>query len=145
MSSPLEVVERGDRAFNDHDVEALRALYAEDAEFSAPGGMTAKGPDEIVAFLQSWYQGFPDCRTTVNKRWVDGNTVIEDGVFIGTHTGVFPTPMGDIPPTGKRVEGAYIDIFEIRDGKCVSDRLTFDRMQLMEQLGLVPQPAGAAG
>lgn len=145
MASPLDVVEQGGEAFNAHDSKAMRALYADNAEFRGPGGMVAKGPDEIIAFLEGWYQGFPDCKTKVNKRWVDGDTVIEEGVFVGTHTGVFPTPMGDVPPTGRSVEGAYVDIFVVRDGKLISDRLTFDRMELLEQLGLVPQPAGAAG
>lgn len=48
--------------------------------------------------------------------------------------------MGDIPPTGRRTEGRYVDVFVIRDGKIVSDHLSFDGMELMEQLGLMPAP-----
>jgi uncharacterized protein (TIGR02246 family) len=144
MGSAREVVERGNTLFNAHDLDGVTEMYAPDAEFIGPGDMVLKGRDAIRQFTQGWFQGFPDARITVKNTYLDGSTVIEEGTFSGTHTGVFPTPMGDIPPTGRRVEGPFVDIFEIRDDQVVSDRLSFDRMQLMEQLGLMPAPAGAA-
>jgi predicted ester cyclase len=51
--------------------------------------------------------------------------------------------MGDIPATGRRVEGPYVDIFDFEGDKVIRDSLYLDRMDLMEQLGLVPTPAGA--
>lgn len=141
MASAREVVERGNEAFNKHDVEALIDLYAPDAEFKGPGGMVFTTREAIGEFTRGWFQGFPDCKLRVLSYVVTDDAVVEEGVFEGTHTGVFPTPMGDIPPTGRRVEGGYTDIFRVRDGKIVSDHLSFDRMELMEQLGLVPQAA----
>lgn len=143
MGSNREAFQRGHDLFNSHDVDGLLELYADDAEFKGPGGMSVRGKEAIGQFTRGWYQGFPDCRTESANVIDAGDYIIEEGIFIGTHTGVFPTPMGDIPPTGRRVEGQYVDVFEFRDGKVVSDRLTFDRMQLMEQLGLVPEAAGA--
>ena len=141
MASAREVYEKGTKAFNDHDIDTLIDLYADDAEFRGPGGLVASGKDEIRRFTQGWFQGFPDCKATGSNVIVTDSHIIEEGVFTGTHTGVFPTPMGDIPPTGRSVSGAYVDVFEIRDGKILSDHLSFDRMELMEQLGLMPQPA----
>jgi predicted ester cyclase len=137
------IIERGNDAFNRHDIDGLIELYADNAEFKGPGGMVSKGKAEIRRFTEGWIQGFPDCKVHTHNRIVSGNTVVEEGVFTGTHTGVFPTPMGDIPPTGKKVEGEYVDVFVFENDKVVSDRLTFDRMQLMEQLGLAPAPAAA--
>ena len=145
MGSTRDVWERGQKAFNDHDLEGLLNLYSDDAEFTGPGGMTARGRDQIRQFTQGWFQGFPDAKLEAINVITTDTHVVEEGVFIGTHTGVFPTPQGDIPPTGRAVRGPYMDIFEIRDGKVISDHLSFDRMELMEQLGLVPQPAAAAG
>jgi predicted ester cyclase len=144
MTNPKDLVERGTKLFNAHDVEGLLDLYAPHAEVHASGGMVAKGRTEIKKFTQSWIQGFPDVKLHSERLLVSGSTVIEEGIFIGTHTGAFPTPMGDIPPTGRRVEGPYVDIFDFEGEKIVRDRLVFDRMQLMEQLGLAPVPAGAA-
>jgi steroid delta-isomerase-like uncharacterized protein len=142
MGSARSIVDEGNRAFNDHDIEGLLRLYSSDAEVRAPG-QVARTSEEIRQFTNAWLQGFPDAKIEVVNVIEAGDVLVEEGICRGTHTGSFPTPMGDIPPTGKSVEGPFVDIFEIRDGKVVSDRLTFDRLQLMEQLGLMPQPAGA--
>ena len=47
MATARELFEQGSKAFNDHDMDALLAVYADDAEFKGPGGMTARGHDEI--------------------------------------------------------------------------------------------------
>jgi uncharacterized protein (TIGR02246 family) len=143
MGSARDVVERAQERFNAHDLDAIDDSYAEDAEFKGPGGMVLKGRAQIREFTKGWFQGFPDCQLRTVNVIESGDSIVEEGLFIGTHTGVFPTPMGEIPPTGRRVEGAFVDVFEIRDGQIVSDRLSFDRMELMEQLGLMPQPAAA--
>jgi ketosteroid isomerase-like protein len=52
--------------------------------------------------------------------------------------------MGDISPTGRSVEVDYIHVLRFRDGKHVSFNLMFDRLMMLEQLGLVPTPAAAA-
>ncbi|MGA8014332.1 MAG: nuclear transport factor 2 family protein [Candidatus Dormiibacterota bacterium] len=143
MGSAREVFNQAHERFNAHDLDAIDDIYAEDAEFKGPGGMVFKGRAQIRQFTSGWFQGFPDCELRSLNVIEGGDTIVEEGLFIGTHTGVFPTPMGDIPPTGRRVEGAFVDVFEIRDGLIVADRLSFDRLELMEQLGLMPQPAGA--
>jgi predicted ester cyclase len=143
MADLKEIIQRGNRLFNERDVAGLIDLYTDDAESIGPGGMVAKGKAEIRKLLEGWLQGFPDARIHDHNVIVGGNTVVTEGVFRGTHTGIFPTPMGDIPPTGRSVEGPYVDVFEFEGDKVKSDRLTFDRMQLMEQLGLAPTPAAA--
>lgn len=141
MGSLREIIEEGERAFNAKDVDAFVALYSPDAELIAPGGMELKGIDAIRRFTEGWFQGFPDSKLRADRFVETGDTIVEEGVFTGTHNGVFPTPMGDIPPTGKRVEGRFADVFVIRNGKVIADHLFFDRMELMEQLGLAPAPA----
>ena len=145
MGKARDVVLEGERIFNAHDIDSLMKIYAADAVATGPGGMESRGLDAIREYTKSWVGGFPDAHIETKNLYEAGDVVVVEGIFSGTHTGTFSTPMGDIPPTGKAVRGEYVDIFEVRDGKVVSDRLFFDRMQLMEQLGLVPQPAGAAG
>jgi ketosteroid isomerase-like protein len=52
--------------------------------------------------------------------------------------------MGDVPPTGRSVKVDYIQVLRFRDGKHLSFNLMFDRLMMLEQLGLVPAPAEAA-
>jgi hypothetical protein len=39
---------------------------------------------------------------------------------------------------------AYIQVLRFRDGKHVSFNLGFDRLEMLEQLGLVPAPAATS-
>ena len=63
---------------------------------------------------------------------------------MGTQNGVLHGPMGDVPPTGRSVEVDYIQVLRFRGGKHVSFNLMFDRLTMLEQLGLVPTSAAAA-
>lgn len=54
----------------------------------------------------------------------------EQGTFIGTHAGV--------ARTGRSVAVDYVRRLRVRDGKFVSVKLMFDRLLMLEQLGLVP-------
>ena len=55
-----------------------------------------------------------------------------------THTGVFTTPMGDLPPTGKSVVLDACDVVRFDgDGKVVSWHAYFDSASMMAQLGAV--------
>ena len=49
--------------------------------------------------------------------------------------------MGDVPPTGRSVTLGYIQVLRFRNGKHVSFNLMFDRLEMVEQLGLIPAPA----
>ena len=139
-----ELMEKGNAAFNAHDRAADAALTAEDCVLEAPGNMTARGRQECVDFTASWWEAFPDARLTTEKSYYCDNVGVQEGTFYGTQTGVFKTPMGDIPPTGKSVVGKYVNIVEARDDQAVRQRLIFDRLDLLEQLGLVPAAAASA-
>lgn len=142
------VVERADKAFNAHDLEQMARLAAPDSELSAPGDVKVKGPQAVKEYFGGWIKAFPDARTEVKNAIAQGNTVVLEGVFTGTHDGTLKTPMGDVPATGRKIRGDYIQIMEVDRGLIKKDRLVFDQVQLMTQLGLSPapqQPAMKAG
>lgn len=142
MASIQDIHERTTRAFNAHDRAAIEELSTPDCVLSAPGDMTFSGVKEVADFLQSWWQAFPDAKTTARAVHYAGDTFIEEGTFTGTQDGVFRTPMGDIQPTHRPVTGEYITVSRVRDDKVYSQYLIFDRLQLLEQLGLMPAAAG---
>lgn len=143
MATIQELADRATQAFNAHDRAACEAICAPDAVLSAPGDMTASGVKEVCDFLQAWWEGFPDAHITLRAVHYAGDAFIEEGTFSGTHDGVFRTPMGDIPPTHRPVTGEYVSVNRVRGGAITSQYLIFDRLQLLEQLGLVPAPATA--
>ena len=138
-----QLAQRATEAFNRHDIAAIRDLTADNCTFWSAGGTTAKGRDECVAANAMWFEACSDARVTPSKLVAEGNTAIEEGVFEGTHNGVLRTPMGDIPATGKKIRGEYVTVTEFSGDKATAQRLYFDRMQLAEQLGLVPTATGA--
>jgi len=62
----------------------------------------------------------------------EGDRAVCRVVAHGTNTGEF---MG-APATGKSAEIAIINIVRIQDGKIAEEWEVFDRLSLMEQLGL---------
>jgi len=128
--------ERGTETFNAHDIDGFAEVLADDVAFRAPGGMQGTGKADCVAFYGGWLSAFPDGRVEVHDLHVLGDVAVEEGTFSGTHDGVLRTPTGEIPPTGRAVDLDYIQVLRFRDGRHVSFHLMFDRLLMLEQLGL---------
>ena len=104
--------------FIDHDPEPDQA----------PG---AEGVKEAFRRIRT---GFPDLKLTPEAIYTDGDTVIARVRVTGTHNGEF----SGIPPTGKSIDTAVIDIVRVEDGKAVERWGVFDAVKLMQQLGQFP-------
>lgn len=135
------VVERGFKAFNAHDLEAVARDAAPDIVLTAPGGIKLQGVQATKEYNQGWIKAFPDARVEAKKTIVQGNTVVVEGVFTGTHAGPLKTPMGEVPPTGRKLKGEFVQVFEIDRGLVKRNHLMFDQVDVMTQLGMAP--AGA--
>jgi len=138
-----EVFEKGTDTFNAHDIDGFTSVLADDVTYSAPGGMSGRGKAACAQFFARWWDAFPDAHVDVHAVHVVGDTAVEEGTFTGTHHGTLHGPSGDIPATGRRTAVDYIHVLRYRDGLHVSFNLVFDRLQMLEQLGLIPGPAPA--
>ena len=118
----------------------LGHILGEAAEFwdRHVAGTQDWGP--CVAFYGSWFDAFPDAHVEVHGVHIIDQLVVEEGTFTGSHNGVLHGPMGDVPPTGRSVRLDYIQVLHFRNGKHVSFNLMFDRLLMLEQLGLIPAP-----
>jgi len=132
------VAERGMKAFNAHDLEAMSRDAAPDIEATAPGDIKLKGPQAVKEYNQNFVTAFPDARVEAKNIFTQGNTVIVEGIFTGTHDGTLKTPMGDVPATGRKVRGEFVQILEVDRGLVKRDSLLYDQVQLMTQLGMAP-------
>jgi len=144
MLDSKALVERGMKAFNAHDLEAVARDAAPDIVGTAPGGVKLTGPQAVKEYNQGFITAFPDARVDAKKIIVQGRTVVVEGVFSGTNNGTLKTPMGDIPATGRKVSGEFIQIFEIDRGLVKRNHLMYDQVDLMTQLGMAPAPQPAA-
>lgn len=134
------LIERGLKAFNAHDLESVARDGAPDIVATAPGGVKVNGPQAVKEYQQTFITAFPDARIDAKKIIVQGRTVVVEGVFNGTNNGTLKTPMGDIPATGRKVSGEFIQIFEIDRGLVKRNHLMYDQVDLMTQLGMAPAP-----
>ena len=140
MADAAETARRYDAAFDERDTEARRARLTPDTELVMPGGMTFRGADQVVDVVQVFWEAVPDGKLTHEDEVVAGDTVMTEGTLTGTHTGTFRTPQREIPASGNRVTLRYASVKEIRDGKIASERLYFDQLELLQQLGVLPPP-----
>jgi steroid delta-isomerase-like uncharacterized protein len=131
-------------AFNSHDEAAVRALTADDCVFEAPGGVHLEGGDAVTGYAMGWLNAFSDSKIEVGTVVVEGDWVAATGVFKGTHDGTLSGPDGDVPPTGRRLEGHHSQFVRFADGKSAESYLYYDQMEVATQLGLMPEGAGAA-
>ncbi|HET8569819.1 MAG TPA: ester cyclase [Candidatus Limnocylindria bacterium] len=111
------------------------APYAEDAETSDPTGKY-KGKPQIVASVKAWKTAFPQGTTEVTNQVAEGDQLVSEVVYRGTHTGTLASPMGPIPATGKPVELRIAIVSKFRSGLIQRERSYFDLAGLMQQLGL---------
>jgi ketosteroid isomerase-like protein len=141
VTSVREAFEQGTATFNAHDIQGFTQVLADDVAFQAPGGMRGQGNSACAEFFASWFDAFPDAHVDVHAVHLIDDVAVEEGTFTGTHDGVLHTPTGDIQPTSRPVRIDYIQVLRFHDGKHTSFNLIFDRLQMLEQLGLAPAPA----
>ena len=134
-----QAFEEGTNTFNAHDIQGFRAVLADDVAFEAPGAR-GLGKAACAEFFGSWFAAFPDAHVEINNVHLLDDIAVEEGTFTGMHNGVLQVPNGNIPPTGRPVKLDYIQVIRFRDGRHSSFHLVFDRLQMLEQLGLMPTP-----
>ena len=83
-------------------------------------------------------------KLTAHSTLVDGDWAAVQFTFDGTHTETLASPEGDIPATNRRLSGRGCEIVRVEGGKIAEEHLYFDQVQIMTQLGLMPEVATTA-
>ena len=130
-------------AFNAHDERRIREGYADNAVYEAPGGVRVEGGDAAAEYSMTFVRAFPDVRLTIDNEVVAGDWVAYEVTFEGTHQGPLEGPGGVIPATNRRITGKGAEFIRIEDGKVVEERLYFDQLEFLTELGLIQAPSAA--
>ena len=135
----ITVMREGIGLWNAHDRDGLLALYDENVVFlDQPTGQQLTGREEVgKGFYDLWTEACPDNELKDVVVFGEGELVCFQGRFTGTHTGILHGPAMDIPPTGKPVDGPFVFIAEVRDGKTIRAWHYYDRLRVLEQMGIV--------
>ncbi len=130
-----ELWNRGNYALIDEFVASDFVIHA-----STPAA-EIHGPEEAKQFLTMLHAAFPDIHFTIEDQVAEGDKVSTRWTAVATHMGEFQ----GIPPTGKRVRLAGMDIDRIANGKVVECWEHSDELGLLQQLGALPAPEQAGG
>jgi ketosteroid isomerase-like protein len=145
MTSNEEVVREAYRLSEGESLDAhgFRALFTEDGTFNdMPNAMTFRG-DQIPQALSGFAGVFPDVHRELLEVHVLGDVVAVELRIQGTHLGAFPTPAGEIRPTGNRIDVPTADLWYLRDGKIESFNCYNAANVLLAQIGATPDFASA--
>jgi steroid delta-isomerase-like uncharacterized protein len=98
-----------------------------------------RGPESERKRATLYRNAFPDLRLTIEDIIAEGETVVARWSCEGTHKG----DLGGIAPTGKPFKISGVSIARFAGGKMVEGWVNWDAQGLMQQLGVVPEPAKA--
>ena len=91
-----------------------------------------EGPSGLIRLAELYLSAFPDGQCTIEEVASSGDTGMVRWTGRGTHTGSL---MG-IPPTGKMVSVAGVDIYRIASRKIQETRVIWDTLGFLKQLGI---------
>jgi steroid delta-isomerase-like uncharacterized protein len=141
---PTKVAEGVIDAFNRSDWESVRSSVAEDIVYQETGtGRRIQGVDAYLELCQGWKQVFADGAGTVRNMVASGDTVAQEVIWEGTHTGPLTGPGGTLPPTGRRVPVTATMWYMIEGGRVREIHHHIDLLTMLQGLGAMPAPAHA--
>lgn len=103
---------------------------------AATAGPPIRSLEEFIALQRSFLMTFPDQRVHLEAVIAEGDYVAVRARYTGTQTG----PMGELPATGKPVDGPFIAFFRIESGKIAELWVEWDNVAMLSQLGMFPLP-----
>jgi steroid delta-isomerase-like uncharacterized protein len=134
------VLEQAIESWNEKDRDRWETLYTDDVVYEAPGGQRISGLADLKEqYFDALVTAAPDRASRDVVLLAEGEYVVEQARYIGTHTGPLRSPEGvEIPATGKPFDVPFVAVFRVQSGKISSIRIYYDQMELLMQLGLIP-------
>jgi predicted ester cyclase len=123
-----------EEVFNKRNLASVDALIASNQiDHSLPPGLprTREGTRQAISMT---LMAFPDLNFVVEDIIAEGDKVVTRYTTRGTQRG----SLGRFPPTGRQVAVPGIVIARIADGKIVEQWGLDDRLDMLQQLGVIP-------
>ena len=114
-------------------VAAFRQFYTDPVQINGTP-MTAA---ELVGRARSLHAAFADLRLEVIDRFDAPGRAVVVHRQTGRHVGPLPTPLGDVPATGRMVEAITIDVLYVADDRVTDVWVTSDDLARLVRLDAV--------
>jgi steroid delta-isomerase-like uncharacterized protein len=99
------------------------------------------GPEEVAAYFEESRRAFPDQRNELISLNHSDDAVLVEAIIRGTHKG----PLRSLPPTGREFESRILAMFVFEEDKLVCERVYFDQLTVLRQLGIARDPTSLTG
>ena len=133
-----ETIGRYNDAWNNHDLDAIIAMHAEDMVFeNHTAGESAQGADEVREHIGSIFETWPDIHFEARRLYARDGVVTQEWTASATHTNTMRR--GDLvaEPTGNRIEWRGIDVIPFEDGLVKRKDVYSDSVSILRQVGLL--------
>ncbi|MGO9489560.1 MAG: ester cyclase [Solirubrobacteraceae bacterium] len=126
---------------NHHDFDTTIGTFSHPRYEIVPTGDVYDGEAAVRAYFAETRGAFPDQRNElVSLRHADDAVIVEFDL-LGTHLG----PLRSLPPTGRSFRARVTAFFIFDEERIVCERVYFDQLTIMRQLGVAHDPASLAG
>ena len=127
-----------DEVWNQGKLETVHELLSPDAVAigQAGSGVTLRGPQDFVSFVQRIRSAFPDIKVEVEDAFGADDKVALRWSGQMTHSG---DALG-MPATGRSVRLTGITIVRIVNGKIAEGWDNWDQLGMLQQIGAYTQP-----
>ena len=126
---------------NRHDFDTTLGTFDHPRYELVATGDVHDGEAEVRAYFEETRTAFPDQRNEPLAMHHADDAVIVEFILHGTHRG----PLRGLPPTGRAFECRMTALFLFEEDRLVGERVYFDQLTIMRQLGVAHDPSSAAG
>jgi steroid delta-isomerase-like uncharacterized protein len=123
--------------WNDKQLDRAEEVVAPDFVDHAPLPGQAPGLEGAMRKWAMFLSAVPDLHVTIQDLVAEGDKVAVRRGYAGTQQG----ELLGIPATGRQVRVGSISIFRVAEGKIAESWEQWDRLALLQQLGVLPAPA----
>jgi predicted ester cyclase len=139
------VLRQFEELWNNGQLDSVEDFFAED--FMNFGQQYQDARPIVKHIIQVWRTAFPDLRFTVDFIVAEGDLVMCEASFQGTHLGEFPLipPLQGptLAPNGKTFKVKHIHRFRLKEGQIVEHFAVRDDLGMFQQLGHLGALAGS--
>lgn len=136
-----EIVREHMDSENRHEFDATLDTFEHPRYELIATGEVYDGTEEVQGYYDDTRRAFPDQRNELLALHHSDDAVLVEAVVRGTHKG----PLRSLPPTGREFELPILAIFLFEGDKLTCERVYFDQMTVLRQLGIARDPLSLTG
>jgi len=134
----VAVMQTMQRAWNAKDPAALASVHADDGVVHSPMFGEVHGRAEIERTYQNMFRTFEDWTWESGDLIIDGDRCAQMFTATATHS----SEMFGVEATHRRFRVQGVLVFELRDGKIITERRLYDFTSLLVQVGVLKAKPG---